>query len=1193
MMKKPNILIIEDNPISRKVLLLSLQAENYVVVEAPDAASALEIASTNKFDLIIQDLILPDMSGVTLNKKLKELPGLQNIPIIALSGFLNELDKQSQQSDFAAFLLKPVDPSFLLDVVKANLPIATSSESAQGKGKHILIADDNIIQLKLFSMQLRNAGFEVTTALDGVIALQEAKKKPPDAIISDILMPNLDGFGLCLEIKQDPKLFAIPVILLTSHYLEDEDLALAEKVGASRYLTRTPDEKKLILELIQVLNNKSSVSPETPVELTDEIKKKHTIRTIRQLEQQVLDNAKLAQRCALLMSQLSLIGGVTNALTSSDKDIEGSLREVLYFCLDATGISKGALFLTKANNSIELSQQIGFTEEQTENLKSLFGLSSLIPGLIEKNQLLAIPSKNISESLSNKFLQDAKVKSAAIIPMVLGKECVGVLYLGSDLQNLLDESSIEFIRTLGMQFGQSIALASAFDKLGSSEKRYRQLVEISPDAIFIEQEDKFVYVNSAALKLLNAHNSEELLNHSVYDFFPEEYHPLIQEYIQKYKKHISSLASEAEILNLKGDAINVEIVISPFLYQEKEAVYMIMRDITERKLSALYLEIQYAIAWILAESATLYVATAKILKIICERLGWDCGAIWAVDKEDNVLRCTRVWQLPKIESDVFITESRNLTCYPGIGLPGQAWQERRAIWSTDILDDKFFLRKKSAASLGFNTAVTFPIIYENEVLGVIEFFNKKKMQEKNNILLWFESIGNQLGVFLKRKHMEKQMLYLAEHDILTGLSNRSLLEQYLTTAIANAKVSGQKLAVLFLDLDHFKYINDSMGHDTGDLLLKEISERFSQSLRPGDTISRLGGDEFIIILPNVQDKNVIVDIINRLQRQLSNKINLKEKDLFITASIGISLFPDDGNTVQTLIKGADIAMYAAKEKGRNNFQFCTPEMTVKAENQGILQNNLRHALENNEFVLHYQPKIDIATQKVIGMEALIRWQRPDSLLLPGAFISAVEGSELIVPIGEWVLKTAFKQNKIWQEAGLPTLTMSVNLSVRNLNMQLLNVMEQTLAETKLKPNSFEIELTESVLMDNVENNIQILLSLKEMGVQISIDDFGTGYSSLSYLKRFPIDTIKIDQSFVRDIATDPDDAAIVTAIIAMSHSLNFKVIAEGVETEAQLNFLCEHGCDEIQGFYFSRPLAVPEATAFIQKGVMPFCMPRV
>lgn len=448
-------------------------------------------------------------------------------------------------------------------------------------------------------------------------------------------------------------------------------------------------------------------------------------------------------------------------------------------------------------------------------------------------------------------------------------------------------------------------------------------------------------------------------------------------------------------------------------------------------------------------------------------------------------------------------------------------------------------------------------------------------------ILWSEIRGDKMN---KRKHVEKQMQYLAEHDLLTGLSNRNLLEKYLNAALVVAETDGVKLAVLFLDLDHFKYVNDSMGHKEGDVLLKEVSKRLHKCLRPQDTISRLGEDEFIILLPNVTNKNEVIEIIGRLQSELSNQSSFEEMKFFITASIGISLYPDDGDSVQALIKAADIAMYVAKENGRNMYQFCTPEMTVKAENRGALINDLRRASEKNEFLLYYQPKIDVITQTIVGMEALIRWRRLGVILLPDSFISAAEDSDLIIPISDWIIKTACLQNKDWQNASLPTLDLSINLSVRNLNKRLLHVMETVLMETKLNPNTLEIELTESAFMYNVENNIQILRNLKEMGLKISIDDFGTGYSSLSYLKRFPIDVIKIDKSFVHNIANDTKDAAIVTAIICMAHSLNFKVIAEGVENEAQVKFLSDRGCNEMQGFYFSRPLPEAEATQFLIKG---------
>ncbi len=1181
-MNKPKILIVEDNPISRKILRFSLESENYSVIEAVDGASALREATNQKLDLIIQDLFLPDIDGFALNKKLREISSVKEIPIFALSGFLSQQAKDEQCYGFTTFLLKPIEPSYLLGVVRAHLPILMPVETSVGQGRRILIADDNPIQLKLFYMQLKNDGFEVTTARDGVIALHEAKLLKPDIVISDILMPNMDGFSLCAEIKRDPELCSIPVILLTSHYLEQEDLALANSVGASCYLTRTPDHQKLLHELIKTLDAKPNISMPVSFELSEETKENHNIRSMRQLEQQVLDNTKLAQRCAMLMSQLSLIGGVSDALTTSNKNVDESLKDVLYFCLDATGISKGALFTKQHDQNFVLKQQLGYANDQIEVVTSFFGAAKLILKISENNQPFLIPGANYFGQDAINFLKAAEVESALVLPLFSGAECLGLLYLGSNLINLSGANTLEFIRTLGMQFGQSIALASAFDKLGSSEKRYRQLVEISPDAILIQQNDKFVYANSSALKLLSVQDAKDLYSRSCFDVFTPEYQGVIRECMQQNACLTSTANIEGKIVNLKGDVLDVELVISAFVYQDKQAVYMIMRDITERKRSALHLEIQYAIAWILAESSTLYAATGKILKTICERLRWDCGAIWAVDENVNVLRCTRVWHTSALQNNIFQQDYQNITIAMGVGSLGTAWKDRRATWIRDIKCDENFIKRPQAIASGLNTAIAFPIIYENKVLGVVEFLRTDILQSNADLLLWFESIGNQLGLFLIRKHMEKQMLYLAEHDGLTGLSNRNLLEQCLTTELSVAAENEQKLAILFLDLDNFKFINDSMGHETGDYLLKETAARFQKCLRSQDAISRLGGDEFVIILPEIHQNSEIVTVIDRIRKELLRPFVLQDIEFVITVSIGISIYPDDSTTVQGLIKDADVAMYSAKEQGRNNYQFCTSEMTAKAENRGILQNDLRLALENNEFTLYYQPKIDIAKRTVVGMEALIRWQKSGALILPGSFIAAAESCDLINSIGGWVFKEACTQNKIWQGSDLPIITMSVNLSARNLNRHFLENIEQILVNSNLLPGSLEIELTESVLMHNVENNIQILRDLKEMGLKISIDDFGTGYSSLSYLKRFPVDIIKIDQSFVRDLATNSDDAAIVNAIITMAHSLGFKVIAEGVENKEQLKFLCEHGCDEIQGYYFSRPLPAEQAAEFIK-----------
>lgn len=1181
-MKKPIVLIIEDNSITRKMLRLTLETmKDYRIIEAENGAEGLKMAKKSSPDLILQDLFLGDINGFELIKSLRALPALTDIPILALSGFLEVLHEHPDQHGFTASLLKPIDPSLLIDIIKMHLPLTVHSNISIGKGRRILIADDNPIQLKLLGVQLKNAGFQITTATDGALALKQAKAQPPDAIISDILMPNLDGFGLCLAARKEPKLSIIPILLLTSHYLEDADIALAHKVGATRYMTRTPDEKILINELVTCLQDVNPLPTEIPSELEKNIKEEHAHRLIRQLEQQVLSNAGLSQRCALQTAQLDLLGGITETLTNITKDFDETLKDVLYTCLDAAGMSKGLLYIKQADDQIKLQQLIGYKESKRKELENFFGRHELLDNILKNQESYVIPSNQFSKKDSQTFLTQAEVKSALIVPLTTASRNPGILFLGSDSTNLLGEKQIDFARTLGMQLGQSLSLAQAFENLANSEQQHRQLVEISPDAIFIQQEGKFSFVNTAGIYLLGAKNAQQILNKSVFDFFLPEYRLALIEYMEGKKTKKKMPYMEGKIVALDNKIIYVEVVSSKFIYQNKEAVYLIIRDITERKQSKLQLEIQYAIAWILAESTTLHEATNKILKIICESLQWEIGAMWAVDNKENFLRCITIWQSPSIKNDVFKKKSANMTFAPGIGDPGRAWETRKAIWHSNLHDD--FLRSDAASTVGLKMGICFPIVYEDEVLGVIEFFNKNSHQVPEELLSWFVSIGHQFGLFLKRKHMEGQLLYLAEHDVLTGLPNRKLIEEYLLTAIANSKENDKKTAVLFIDIDYFKFINDSMGHHMGDRLLIKISALLKNCLRPEDSIGRLGGDEFLVIIPDIDSSEDVILILERIQKQIQNKIILDGKELFITTSVGVSIYPEDGRNVQALIKNADIALYRAKEKGRNNFQFCTIEMTLKAENRALLQKDLHHALDNDEFVLYYQPKIEVKTRKTIGMEALIRWKQGSNIIMPVNFIYAAEESDLIIPLTEWVLRTACLQNKQWQKEGLPEIPVAVNLSINNLNVRLLEVLEKILKTTDLNPNCLEVELTESILMVNIENNIKILNAIKDMGIKIAIDDFGTGYSSLSYLTRFPIDYLKIDQSFVRDIPTDKNKSAIVIAIIAMAKSLGFKVIAEGVETEEQLSFLSKEGVDEIQGYYFSTPLPSTEVPTFFQK----------
>jgi diguanylate cyclase (GGDEF)-like protein/PAS domain S-box-containing protein len=431
----------------------------------------------------------------------------------------------------------------------------------------------------------------------------------------------------------------------------------------------------------------------------------------------------------------------------------------------------------------------------------------------------------------------------------------------------------------------------------------------------------------------------------------------------------------------------------------------------------------------------------------------------------------------------------------------------------------------------------------------------------------------------ERKWAEEQIRTLAYHDTLTGLPNRLLFHDRLQVAVAQAHRSGQHLALLFLDLDRFKVINDSLGHGLGDRLLQEVAGRLRGSVREGDTVSRLGGDEFTMLLPGIGRAVDAAKVAEKVLDTLREPIRVEGHDLFVTASIGIAIYPEDGTVPEALVKNADTAMYRAKEQGRDNYQLYTAAMNATALERLALESALRRALSANELALHYQPLLEIASGRIHAVEALLRWHHPERGLIPPAeFIPLAEVTGLIVTMGPWILRSACAQVQAWREAGFAGLSLAVNLSARQFQQpDLAELVTRILEETGLPPRHLDLEVTESYAMQNPEQAIDTLRRLKALGVRLSIDDFGTGYSSLSYLRRFPIDTLKIDKSFVGDITRDADDATIVTAVIAMAHALKLNVVAEGVETEDQLAFLAARRCDRLQGYLFSYPLPPEEA----------------
>ena len=436
---------------------------------------------------------------------------------------------------------------------------------------------------------------------------------------------------------------------------------------------------------------------------------------------------------------------------------------------------------------------------------------------------------------------------------------------------------------------------------------------------------------------------------------------------------------------------------------------------------------------------------------------------------------------------------------------------------------------------------------------------------------------------VERRLADLRVTHMAHHDALTGLPNRTLLTDRVEQAVARAARSGNKVALLFLDLDRFKNVNDSLGHGVGDQLLQAVASRLGSCLRQEDTAARLGGDEFIISLPEVADSAEAARVATRILAELARPFDISGHQLPAEVSIGISVYPDDGDSAQTLLRNADTAMYHAKESGRGNYQFFSAQMNERVSRRLSTETSMRRALDRGEFALHYQPLIELASGATSGAEALLRWPQADQRMIsPADFIPVAEDTGLIVPLGEWVLREACTQAQAWQ-ALRPGLRIAVNLSPRQFRQKHLTAtIEQVLRETGLAPQLLELELTEGMLMHHAEDTVRTLAQLHEMGVHLAIDDFGTGYSSLSYLKRFPLHALKIDRSFVKDLESDPDDAAIVTAIIAMARSLNLRVVAEGVETVGQAQFLRGLACDLAQGFHFGRPMPAADFARRLQ-----------
>lgn len=603
----------------------------------------------------------------------------------------------------------------------------------------------------------------------------------------------------------------------------------------------------------------------------------------------------------------------------------------------------------------------------------------------------------------------------------------------------------------------------------------------------------------------------------------------------------------------------------------------IARDITARKQADVLRDGQAHILEMIATSAPLEDVLDRLMRLVESQLTGIFGSVLLLDKDGGHLHHGAA---PSLSKD-YTSAIDGVATGPKVGSCGTAAHRREPVIVADIMQDPLWEDyRELAAAHGYRSCWSTPILsHQGAVLGVFAMYSTTVREPTDAETRLIDFTTRIAGIAIERKLAEDRIHFMANHDALTGLPNRALLEDRLSQAILYAQRYDRWVTVVFIDLDNFKLVNDTLGHNAGDELLKTVAARMVECVRATDTVVRLGGDEFVIVLFD-QPTNVdlIAETLQKIRMAIAEPVRLGAHRLRATASIGIASYPKDGTNPDALLANADAAMYRAKEFGRDNFQFYAPEFNTTAHEKFVLQEELRNALVRSEFTLVYQPQVDLRSGQVFAVEALVRWNHPTrGTIPPTAFIPTAEETGLIVPIGDWVLHEACRQAKAWQDAGLPPMTVCVNVSARQFRERnLISRVVNALTESGLEAGYLELEVTESLIMQDIDLAVATMNELQSLGVQISIDDFGTGYSSLSALKTFPVARLKIDKSFINDLAADENDQAVASAVISLGQKLHLRVIAEGVETDDQVAFLRKNNCDEMQGYHFSKPVSASD-----------------
>jgi diguanylate cyclase (GGDEF)-like protein/PAS domain S-box-containing protein len=1065
------ILIIEDNPTNMELMVYLLTAFGYTPIAAYDGEEGVAAAIREQPDLIVCDVHLPKMDGYGVVAAIRGEPSLRAVPMLAVTALAMVGDREKLLgAGFDGYIGKPIEPDTFVSQLEAYLPVtATPVSPSDADPATILIVDDHVLNREFLRTLLGYGGHRLVEASNGEEALERVAEAHPDLVISDILMPNMDGHEFVTRLHANPATAEIPVIFYTATFREREAHKVAQACGV-RWVLPKPSDPDVIL------------------------------RTVHQALGTAVPDQVPAMEAADNGYQQSF--GFSDTLNAYVDEAESSRRLL-------TRIAS-----TSAGSAVVPFEQGGdvanMTERLSESLSSLQAVSLRLTALIDLGiELGAERDPDELVEIGCRVAQNICVSKYACISLLApgGREAAFTSSCGDNgqarisgenprggiLARVLDTRAPVRVsdldgdpHSLGLAHGHPAVHSFLGVPIAAGDKvhGWLYLCDKLGEPAFSEVDERVAVTVAAQLAVAyeNLQLYEEIKRHHAQLSADMDARIRMDEDLRRFRTAMDATADAIFLIDRSAGAfVDVNVTACRMLGYEREEFLQLRQgapDSPERRaLMNLYDNL-------LSGDQTGAMAELELIR--------KDGASIAVEVQRRTLRSGANWVLVAVARDIS-----------------------------------------------------------------------------------------------ERKEAELRLLKLAHFDTLTGLPNRGQFFDALTRALEQARQHEWAVAVLFLDMDRFKTINDTLGHPIGDELLRQFSARLVGCLRVRDTIGRFGGDEFAAILILPEGAQTAVAVVDKIREALRKPFDLNGHEVTMTVSIGITMYPDDSHDADTLIKFADTAMYRAKEAGRDTFRFFTAEMNAQSLARLDMEAALRRAIDNEEFVLYYQPKVNIATGRISGAECLIRWQRPGhGMVSPALFVPILEETGLIVKVGTWVINEACRKIAEWGAAGIGPVHLSVNVS--GIQFFLGGLEEEVLKAIKVNdiaPELLELELTESSLMSNAEETIAVLRNLKSLGIQISIDDFGTGYSSLAYLKRFPIDKLKIDIAFVREVTSNPDDAAIVLAIISMAHSLKLQVIAEGVERDAQLAYLRRHNCDEMQGYYFSKPVVEQDFAAMLRAGL--------